>query len=43
MTFLGFDIDPEGILEIASAGIATGATIGVLFVLLTLFYGRQRT
>ena len=40
MDFLGFVFTPQGFVSFLALGVASGATIGLLMVLLTLFYGR---
>lgn len=43
MELFGFTLDPEGFQSLIGAALGTGAAIGTLFTLLTLFYGRTRS
>ncbi len=41
MDYLGFGFDPQSVVDLWAAAVAGGATVGILAVVLTLFYGRR--
>lgn len=41
MDFLGYGFDPQSVLDLIVSGVVTGTALGILFVLLTLPYGKR--